>query len=114
LNHVPNCSRSHLHTQGAGAKWVKLLPLLETAKCENCCRPCAHLTTPLFYTFPLQVEWFPVQCPVGSSTFKYGYQGGNPWYRKMMVANTRVPVRNVQMWRDGAWRQLTKTIDNYW
>jgi expansin (peptidoglycan-binding protein) len=55
-----------------------------------------------------------VQCPVGSSTFKYGYQGGNPWYRKMMVANTRAPVRNVQIMRDGAWRQLTKTIDNYW
>lgn len=55
-----------------------------------------------------------MQCPVGSSTFKYGYQGGNPWYRKMMVANTRAPVRNVQIMRDGAWRQLTKTIDNYW
>jgi expansin (peptidoglycan-binding protein) len=55
-----------------------------------------------------------VQCPVGSSTFRYGYQGGNPWYRKMMVANARVPVRNVQMWRDGKWNQLTRTIDNYW
>lgn len=55
-----------------------------------------------------------MQCPVGSSTFRYGYQGGNPYYRKMMVANARVPVRNVQMWRDGKWNQLTRTIDNYW
>lgn len=54
-----------------------------------------------------------MQCPVGSSTFRFGYQGGNPWYRKLMVANARVPVRNVQIWRDGAWNQLTKTIDNY-
>jgi hypothetical protein len=57
---------------------------------------------------------FPVQCPVGSSTFRYGYQGGNPWYRKMMVANARVPVRNVQIMQGGAWKPLTKTIDNYW
>jgi expansin (peptidoglycan-binding protein) len=56
---------------------------------------------------------FPVQCPVGSSTFRFGYQGGNPWYRKLMVANARVPVRSVQIWRDGAWNMLTKTIDNY-
>ncbi len=57
---------------------------------------------------------YPVQCPVGSSTFRYGYQGGNPYYKKMMVANTRMPVRNVQIWQGGAWTQLTKTIDNYW
>lgn len=36
-----------------------------------------------------KIDWYPVQCPVGSSKFQYGYQGGNPWYKKMMVANAR-------------------------
>lgn len=53
------------------------------------------------------------QCPVGSSTFRFGFQGGNPWYKKMMVANTRVPLRSVSVWQDGGWKPLTPTIDNY-
>eukprot|EP00878_Enallax_costatus_P008465 GHUV01008849.1.p1 GENE.GHUV01008849.1~~GHUV01008849.1.p1 ORF type:complete len:458 (+),score=60.20 GHUV01008849.1:208-1581(+) len=61
-----------------------------------------------------KVEWYPMQCPVGSTTFKFGFQGGNPWYKKMMVANARVPLSNVRLWQDGAWVQLIKTIDNYW
>lgn len=31
-----------------------------------------------------------------------------------MVANARVPVRNVQISIGGSWSPLTKTIDNYW
>ncbi len=60
-------------------------------------------------------EWYPVQCPVGSSTFSYGYQGGNPWYRKLQVANARVPVAKVELF-DGytkGFKVLTATIDNY-
>lgn len=61
-----------------------------------------------------RVEWYPVQCPVGSSTFRFGFQGGNPWYRKMMVANARVPLKSVRVWESGAWKSLIGTIDNYW
>lgn len=32
-----------------------------------------------------RIEWYAVQCPVGDSTFRYGFQRGNAWYRKMMV-----------------------------
>lgn len=60
-----------------------------------------------------RVEWYPVQCPVGDSTFRFGFQGGNPWYRKMMVANARVPLKQVNIW-EGGWKPLIKTIDNYW
>eukprot|EP00775_Hariotina_reticulata_P006889 gene6889-7105_t len=61
-----------------------------------------------------RVEWYPVQCPVGDSSFRFGFQNGNPWYRKVMVANARVPIADVQIWEDGKWKQLYKTIDNYW
>jgi hypothetical protein len=61
-----------------------------------------------------RVEWYPVQCPVGGSNFRFGFQGGNPWYRKMMVANARVPLKSVRIWESGAWKSLTGTIDNYW
>lgn len=60
-----------------------------------------------------KIEWEPVQCPVGSSSFKFGFQGGNPWYKKMQVANARVPVAKVELLRGGAWQELVKTIDNY-
>lgn len=36
-----------------------------------------------------KIEWYPVQCPVGSSTFRFGFQGGNPWYRKIQIAGAR-------------------------
>lgn len=60
-----------------------------------------------------KIEWEPVQCPVGSSTFKFGYQGGNPYYKKLQVANARVPIAKVEMARGGGWQQLVATIDNY-
>jgi hypothetical protein len=47
---------------------------------------------------------------VGSSTFKFGFQGGNPYYKKIQVANARVPIESVQIKRNGAWQQLVKTI----
>ena len=39
------------------------------------------------------IAWTPVQCPVGTahgtSTFFYSFQGSNPWYLKLQIANTR-------------------------
>jgi hypothetical protein len=97
-----------LNAATATAAVIVVVPLLTSSTLP----PLLPLLPPLL--LPLLSLRFPVQCPVGSSTFRYGYQGGNPWYRKMMVANARVPVRNVQMMQGGAWKPLTKTIDNYW
>lgn len=60
-----------------------------------------------------KIEWEPVQCPVGGTTFKFGFQGGNPWYKKIQVANARVPISKVEIKRNGYWQQLVATIDNY-
>lgn len=55
-----------------------------------------------------------MQCPVGASAFKYGFQGGNPYYKKIQVANARVPVAKVELKRGGgSWQQLVATVDNY-
>ena len=35
------------------------------------------------------ISWQPVQCNVGDSKFVYSFQGSNPYYLKMQVANTR-------------------------
>ena len=35
------------------------------------------------------ISWNPVQCNVGNSSFVYSFQGSNPYYLKMQVANTR-------------------------
>ncbi len=39
------------------------------------------------------ILWTPVQCPVGvgraASPFFYSFQGSNPWYLKLQIANTR-------------------------
>ena len=35
------------------------------------------------------ISWYPVQCNVGSSNFIYSFQGSNPYYLKLQVANTR-------------------------
>lgn len=60
-----------------------------------------------------KIEWYPVQCPVGSSNLRYGFQGGNPWYRKLMVANARAPVRAAAVLVGGSWQELKPTVDNY-
>ncbi len=40
------------------------------------------------------IEWHPVQCPVGSSKFVFGFQSaGNLWYSKLQVScNTLKPL----------------------
>ncbi|KAI8473724.1 MAG: hypothetical protein J3K34DRAFT_466209 [Monoraphidium minutum] len=60
-----------------------------------------------------RVEWEAAQCPVGDSKFRYGFQGGNPWYKKIQIANARVPVRKLEIKRNGAWQELVATIDNH-
>lgn len=35
------------------------------------------------------ISWYPVQCAVGDSNFVYSFQGSNPYYLKLQVANTR-------------------------
>lgn len=36
-----------------------------------------------------KISWYPVQCNVGESNFIYSFQGSNPYYLKLQVANTR-------------------------
>lgn len=35
------------------------------------------------------IEWYPVQCAVGNTPFVYSFQGSNPYYIKMQIANHR-------------------------
>jgi hypothetical protein len=41
------------------------------------------------YNGRFKIEWTPVQCNVGSSSFQYSFQGSNAYFIKMQVANTR-------------------------
>lgn len=36
-----------------------------------------------------KISWYPVQCNVADSNFIYSFQGSNPYYLKLQVANTR-------------------------
>jgi hypothetical protein len=60
-----------------------------------------------------KVEWEPVQCPVGSSNFAYGYQGGNDYYKKVQVATARVPISKLEIKRNGAWQQAVATVSSH-
>ena len=35
------------------------------------------------------IQWYPVQCAVGSTPFVYSFQNSNPYYVKMQVSNHR-------------------------
>ncbi len=43
------------------------------------------------------IEWMPIQCAVGNTSFQYAYEGSNSFFIKLKVLNTRVPVETVQM-----------------
>ena len=59
------------------------------------------------------IEWEPVQCNVGYTSFVYSFQGSNGYYIKLQVANTRVPVRSVWWGARGKWWPMARTGDNY-
>lgn len=59
------------------------------------------------------IEWEPVQCNVGYTSFVYSFQGSNGYYIKLQVANTRVPVRSVWWGARGKWWPMERTGDNY-
>ncbi|KAL8591884.1 hypothetical protein ACOMHN_044380 [Nucella lapillus] len=60
------------------------------------------------------IEIQAVQCPVGNNKLQYSFQGSNPWYLKLQVANYRIPPNEVSVQRNGVWQAMTKTSDGYW
>ena len=59
------------------------------------------------------IEWEPVQCNVGYTSFVYSFQGSNGYFIKLQVANARVPVRSVWWGSRGKWWPMQRTGDNY-
>ncbi|XP_059142648.1 uncharacterized protein LOC131930253, partial [Physella acuta] len=55
-----------------------------------------------------------VQCPVGTSTIQYAFQGSNPYYLKLQIRNARIPITGVQVHRSNAWVTMTHSSDGYW
>ena len=61
------------------------------------------------------LSWQAVQCAVGGSSFVYTFEGSNPFYVKMRVSNTRVPVAAVEMQlSDNTFAPMTRTQDGAW
>ena len=60
------------------------------------------------------IAWTPVQCPVGTggntSHFYYSFQGSNPWYLKLQIANARCGTKGAHEpqcaghQQDSAWK----------
>lgn len=63
-----------------------------------------------------KIDWHAVQCQVGQSSFVYGMSGSNPYYVKLQVANTRVPVAAVSIMTQGQadYAVMQPTKDNAW
>ena len=60
-----------------------------------------------------KISWTPVQCAVGNTFFQYSFAGSNPYYIKLQISNTRVPVAAVQLLTGGSYVSLQRTVDNY-
>ena len=61
------------------------------------------------------VEWFAVPCNVGDGKIKYSRISNlGPEYWALVVSNTRVPVKDVQIKVDGAWHTPHYTTNNQW
>ncbi|XP_059142649.1 expansin-YoaJ-like [Physella acuta] len=55
-----------------------------------------------------------VQCPVGSTSIQYAFQGSNPWYIKLQIRNARIPITGVEIQKNGGWVTPTHSPDGYW
>ena len=60
-----------------------------------------------------KISWTPVQCAVGNTFFQYSFAGSNPYYIKLQITNTRVPVASVELLTGGSYVTLQRTVDNY-
>ena len=62
-----------------------------------------------------RVEWFAVPCNVGDSTLRYSRISNlGPEYWALVVSNSRVPVKDIQIKVDGAWHTPHYTTNNQW
>lgn len=63
-----------------------------------------------------KIDWHAVQCQVEESPFVYGFSGSNPWYVKISIANTRVPVAAVSIRAQGQqdFAVMQGTADSAW
>jgi len=60
------------------------------------------------------ITWIAVPCPVGSSTIQYQLQGSNPYYLKLQVIGSRIPITGVEFVIGGVNYPATRTQDNFW
>ncbi|CAM9388752.1 unnamed protein product [Phaeothamnion confervicola] len=64
------------------------------------------------------IDWYPVECPVGGGSFSYSTEGSNPTYLKLQVQGQRVPVSAlaIDLNGDGTFLPLDRTPygDNHW
>ena len=82
-------------------------------KCPECAVGSLDLATPGDGRW--DVSWQAVQCAVGGSTFVYTFEGSNPFYVKMRISNTRVPVASVNMQlSDNTFAPMARTQDGAW
>ena len=59
-----------------------------------------------------RIEWTPLECAVGDSSFQYAFEGSNDFYLKLRVLNGRVPTRAMAAKVGGSYRPMTATQDN--
>lgn len=57
-----------------------------------------------------------VQCPVGNSKLEYKFQGSNPWYLKIQIRNSRIPVTSLSLWQPNSrqWSAMKPSSDGFW
>jgi expansin (peptidoglycan-binding protein) len=60
------------------------------------------------------VEWTAVNCPVGSETLRYKFEGSNDWYLKVQVVGGRIPISSVEFNVGGNYYLASRTQDNFW
>ncbi|KAK9811457.1 hypothetical protein WJX72_004232 [[Myrmecia] bisecta] len=87
--------------------------MIVTGNCPECAPGSIEQRTPGNGRW--KVHWHPVQCAVGMSPFAYAFQASSPFYIKMTVVNTRVPVAAMRVKFSGmtSFAAMTKTSDNY-
>jgi len=82
-----------------------------TDRCPECVSPALDLA--LAGDGRWQIQWYAIDCPVGSYPIQYTFQGSNAYYLKIQPRGSRSPVITFEANVNGNWVAGSRTQDNF-
>jgi expansin (peptidoglycan-binding protein) len=59
------------------------------------------------------IKWRAISCSIKQG-IQFMFEGSNPWYIKLQIRNTPIPIIKVEIWNGKLWHNMIKEMWGFW